>query len=332
MALCAPRSMAGFHTRNSVARCYHRFDDTSRAAVRGLGHGSRPVPTAGGFLSRYRLLASLACCCIAIISPRSFSECTLVSLRADRCAGVVLLLRRDGRIICIVLWQRQSPAFGGARRMARVCDSSGALEPRANKGHAVRQSCDYPFLFLEWKHFLKPQPGVFEVKSSIEVNARPRKCGTDRFVCRNSAATGNNFSRWNCLSDPRGNFRPRRRRCAAFVFPRGLSWNRYSLGRAAFVTLQRNGNPAPMNELILTRYRTGSSARLFRIASGPIPAHASARRPHTARGTTWYSPPCGRNSIGTSGRTTSFTTFICACWGTSSRLQKRIDLVPTVSY
>jgi len=88
-------------------------------------------------------------------------------------------------------------------------------------------------------------------------------------------------------------------RCAALCFFHGaFRGTDYSLGRAAFVTLQRNGNPAPMNELdSLRAYRTAHLHGYFESHRANS-AHASAggrtrskAQPGTATpvaGTDWH--------------------------------------------
>ena len=107
-------------------------------------------------------------------SPRSFSECTLVSLVPIGVLGVVLLLVAMEGIICIVMAAPIAcilAALGGwlGYVIQAAHWSRGQIKAMLSAVVLITPS------FFGVEHFLKPQPGVFEVKSSIEVNARPEK-------------------------------------------------------------------------------------------------------------------------------------------------------------
>jgi uncharacterized membrane protein YhaH (DUF805 family) len=107
-------------------------------------------------------------------SPRSFGDCTLVSLAPIGVLGVVLLLVAIEGIICILM------AAPIACLLALLGGWLGFVIQAAHWGrrHTPAFMSVVVLLtpsFFGVEHFLKPQPGVFEVKSSIEVNAPPEK-------------------------------------------------------------------------------------------------------------------------------------------------------------
>jgi len=93
--------------------------------------------------------------------------------------------------------------------------------------------------FFGVEHFLKPQPGVFEVKSSIEVNARPEKVWQQIVSFAEIPPPQETIFRAGIAYPIRAEFPAAAQAlCGIVFFPRGLSWNRLQSGRAAFVTLQ----------------------------------------------------------------------------------------------
>ena len=107
-------------------------------------------------------------------APRGFGECTVVSLVPIGVLGVVLLLVAIEGIICILM------AAPIACVLALLGGWLGFVIQAAHWGRRnVPAMLSITFLLLPssfgLEHFVKPQAGVFVVKSSIEVNAPPDK-------------------------------------------------------------------------------------------------------------------------------------------------------------
>ncbi|MBS1866923.1 MAG: SRPBCC family protein [Acidobacteria bacterium] len=106
--------------------------------------------------------------------PRSFSECIAVSVLPIFILGFVLLVVAAEGVICIAM------AAPIALMLALLGGWLGFVIQGIHWGRNNRTA----FLsvailltpsFFSVEHFVRPQPGVFVVKSSIEVNAAPEK-------------------------------------------------------------------------------------------------------------------------------------------------------------
>ena len=107
-------------------------------------------------------------------SPRSFGECTLVSLVPIGILGVVLLLVAIEGLICILM------AAPIACLLALLGGWLGYVIQAAHWGrrHTPAMLSVVVLLtpsFFGAENVFKPQPSVFVVKSAIEVNATPEK-------------------------------------------------------------------------------------------------------------------------------------------------------------
>jgi uncharacterized membrane protein YhaH (DUF805 family) len=107
-------------------------------------------------------------------SPRNFGECTLVSIVPIGILGILLLLVAIEGLICILM------AAPIACILALLGGWLGFVIQAAHWGRRNTPAILSVVVllmpsFLGAERILKPQPGIFEVKSSIEINAPPEK-------------------------------------------------------------------------------------------------------------------------------------------------------------
>jgi hypothetical protein len=106
--------------------------------------------------------------------PRGYGECVTVAVLPVLALGVVLLLVAIEGLICILM------AAPIAMVLALL---GGSLGFAIQAAHWGRRNAPAMFSmvvlltpgFYGIEHFMRPQPGVFEVKSSIEIDAPPQK-------------------------------------------------------------------------------------------------------------------------------------------------------------
>ncbi|HVH50019.1 MAG TPA: DUF805 domain-containing protein [Candidatus Bathyarchaeia archaeon] len=106
--------------------------------------------------------------------PRSYSECVLMAVLPVLFLGTVLLLLAIEGLICILM------AAPIAVVMALLGGSLGFVIQAAHWGRRNAQAIFSLVVLLTpgfygAEHFTRPQAGVFEVKSAIEMNAPPEK-------------------------------------------------------------------------------------------------------------------------------------------------------------
>ncbi len=107
-------------------------------------------------------------------APRDFGECTLVSIVPIGILGLVLLLVAIEGVICILMAAPIAcvlALLGGWLGFVIQATHWGRRRTPAMLSVVVLLTPS----FFGAEHFFKPQPGIFEVKSSIEVNAPPEK-------------------------------------------------------------------------------------------------------------------------------------------------------------
>jgi len=107
-------------------------------------------------------------------APRDFGECTLVSIAPIGILGLVLLIVAIEGVICILM----AAPIACVLALLGGWLGFGIQAAHWGRRHTPAMLSIVLLLtpsFFGAEHFLKPQPGIFEVKSSIEVDAPPER-------------------------------------------------------------------------------------------------------------------------------------------------------------